>query len=191
MHTKPNLLLDLDQTLISAEPTEEYDQKKNKKKEKKFVHHNLDNYYIVFERPHLQEFLDYIFANYNVSVWTAASKDYALFIIDNIILTKPNRKLDYVFFSYHCKISSAMDTGTKKLTMLWDIYKLPNYNKDNTYILDDYNDVYKQEGAIRAKAFEFTKDGSENDDFLVKLIPNLEKLKDGKITTKEINKLLK
>ena len=41
-----------------------------------------DGHYKVFERPGLQEFLDYLFANFNVSVWTAASKSYALFIID-------------------------------------------------------------------------------------------------------------
>ena len=99
-----NVVLDLDQTLISAEDWDSKDFKKHKNKAKKFEFHDMDGYYIVFERPNLQSFLDYLFANFNVSVWTAASKDYALFIIDKIILSKPGRHLDWIFFSY-CDIS--------------------------------------------------------------------------------------
>jgi TFIIF-interacting CTD phosphatase-like protein len=107
--TKLNIILDLDQTIISAESAEEYDKAKNKTKEKKFIFHNMDNYYTIFERPGLQIFLDYLFKNFNVSIWTAASKDYALFIIDNIILqNKKERQLDWVFFSYHCDLSRKL-----------------------------------------------------------------------------------
>ena len=83
---KKNILLDLDQTLISAEASEDFDIDKHKERSKLFSWKDMDGYYIVFERPHLSEFLDYIFENFNVSVWTAASKDYALFIIEHIIL---------------------------------------------------------------------------------------------------------
>ena len=103
---KENFILDLDQTLISAEAEEEYDFKKYNKKAKLFNFQDMDGYYIVFERPGLQKFLDYLFSHYNVSVWTAATKDYALFIIEKMLLKKKkNRTLDYIFFSYHCDIS--------------------------------------------------------------------------------------
>ena len=52
--------------------------------------------YRIYLRPYLEEFLDYIFENYNVSVFTAADKPYALFIAENII-NNENRKLEYVF----------------------------------------------------------------------------------------------
>mgnify|MGYP003334631673 FL=1 len=94
-----NVILDLDQTLISSETKSEFDKKKFGEKMKNFYHKDLDDLYIVFARPHLDGFLDYLFDNFNVSVWTAASKSYALFIIENFILTKPERKLDFVFFS--------------------------------------------------------------------------------------------
>jgi TFIIF-interacting CTD phosphatase-like protein len=95
---KGNFILDLDQTLISAEPTEEYDFQKNKNKAKKIIFHNMDDYYLVFERPDLQKFLTYLFDNFNVSIWTAASKYYALFIIDKIVLAgNKNRKIIYSF----------------------------------------------------------------------------------------------
>ena len=103
---KPKFIFDLDQTIISGEPIEEYDFEKNKKKAAKFRFETMENYYIIFERPYLQQFLTFVFKNFDVSVWTAASKDYALFIIEKIIIAgNKDRKLDYIFFSYHCGLS--------------------------------------------------------------------------------------
>lgn len=174
-----NIILDLDQTLISAEPIEEFDFEKNQKKMFKFNFENLDGYYLMFPRPKLDEFLDYLFANFNVSVWTAASKDYALFVIEKFILTKPNRKLDFIFFSYHCNISKKENNGLKGLNMLWDSYELQNYSKDNTLIIDDNIDVKKIQpcNCYLIPAFNFTDDNSEKDDELSVLMTKLEKFK--------------
>lgn len=193
MSKKINILLDLDQTLLSAESTSDYDMKKNKAKAKKFTFYDMDGYYIVFERPGLQSFLDDLFANFNVSIWTAASKDYALFIIDKIILqNKPNRKLDWVFFSYHCDISKKKKDGSSKsLAMLWDVYKIPGYTKNNTFILDDYDEVYNTQpnNCIIAKAFEFEDTDSHKDKFLSELSPLLTELQNGtRNPVKKINK---
>ena len=185
---KPNILLDIDQTLIDAVPLvldeeddeEFFDFRKYKEKARRFDFENMDDYYVIFERPHLQKFLDYIFENFNVSIWTAASKDYALFIIEHIIIGKnANRKLDYTFFSYHCSLSSKLKKGTKDLSMLWDIYKDKKYTPYNTFILDDYDEVYKTQpqNCIEAPEFHFTKKGSEKDSFLLDLIPKLKKNK--------------
>lgn len=173
------IILDLDQTVISAEPTEEFNVQKEKKKSSLFVSFNMDNYYKVFERPHLQEFLDWIFENFIVSVWTAASKDYALFVIDKIILQKPGRKLDFILFSYHCDISLNKKNSSKDLTTLWDVFDLPGYSRENTVILDDYDDVYKSQPGhcIVAVPFEYTKKDSHKDNFLIGLKRKLEKMK--------------
>lgn len=176
---KGNIILDLDQTLISAEPTEEYDFAKNKQKAKKFLFHDMDGYYLVFERPGLQNFLTYLFDNFNVSVWTAASKDYALFIIEKIIIAgNKNRKLDYIFYSYHCDISEKIKKGTKDLNLFWDNFKMIGYDKDNTVIIDDYDEVCNTQpkNCIAAPAFEFNKEGSENDKFLEELVNKLRNL---------------
>jgi TFIIF-interacting CTD phosphatase-like protein len=178
---KHNIILDLDQTLISAEPCEEIDMRKYKNKSKLFRSDNMDGYYIVYSRPFLQEFLTFLFNNFNVTIWTAASKDYALFIIENIILNKDNsRELDFIFFSYHCKLSKHHKKYSKELSMLWDIHNLPEYSSKNTVILDDFkSDVHKCQpnNCIIAPPFEFTEKGSENDTFLKDLIPQLEALK--------------
>lgn len=179
--TKSNIILDLDQTVISAEASEELDFKKYQEKSKLFRSDNMDGYYMVYSRPYLQEFLDYIFKNFNVSIWTAASKDYALFIIEKIILDKKvDRKLDFIFFSYHCDISKKTKKYSKELCTLWDIHKLPGYSSKNTVIIDDFKtDVHKSQpnNCIISPPFKFTKDGSENDTFLKDIIPQLEKMK--------------
>lgn len=169
MPKQVNVILDLDQTLISAEADEEYDFEKNKEKAKLFEFEDMDGYYIVFARPGLQEFLDYLFANFNVSVWTAASKDYALFIIEKMILAnKDNRKLDWIFFSYHCDLSEEHKGSSKDLSTIWDVHGIEGYGKDNTVILDDYDEVYNAQpgNCVVAPPFEFTEEGSEHDSFL-------------------------
>lgn len=180
-NNKPAIILDLDQTLISAEASEDLDFKKYTEKSLLFRSDDMDGYYIVYSRPYLQEFLDYIFKNFNVTIWTAASKDYALYIIENIILDKkPDRKLDFIFFSYHCDLSKKKKKYSKELCMLWDIHKLPGYSSKNTVIIDDFKeDVHKCQPnlCIVAQPFEFTTEGSENDTFLKDIIPELEKMK--------------
>lgn len=175
--TKPNLVLDLDQTIISSEAVEEFNFKKYEKKAIEFDFENMDGYYIVFSRPHLQKFLDFAFENFNVSVWTAATKDYAILIIEKILLIKPGRKIDWVFFSFHCDVSEKMGKCTKDLSLLWKVYKIPGFNKNNTVILDDYDDVYKnqRDNSIQAKPFFFTDKGSEKDDFLLTTMEMLKK----------------
>jgi TFIIF-interacting CTD phosphatase-like protein len=167
-----NVLLDLDQTLISAEETRTYDLEKNGTKSKKFKYHNMEDYYVVFERPGVQPFLDFLFKNFNVSVWTAASKDYAIYVIDKIVLAgKSERKLDYIFFSYHCDVSSDLKKGSKDLSVLWDIYKIPGYTPDNTIIIDDYDEVCNTQtnNCIPAPPFEYTSKDSPDDDYLNRL----------------------
>ena len=117
---KPNFILDLDQTIISAETCENFDKKKYETKSKLFKFHDMDGLYYIFERPNLQNFLNELFNKFNVSVWTAASKDYALFIINKIILKNKNRKLDWIFFDYHCDISKKLTDNTKSLKILWE-----------------------------------------------------------------------
>jgi len=183
---KKNIILDLDETLIFGLSPEDddYDIKKDEKNIfKNFSYKNMDGYYYIFYRPDLQQFLDYIFDNFNVSVWTAASKDYALFIIDKIILEKDINKngsercLDYIFFSYHCDLSKKLKNGIKDLSILWDVYKLPNYNKNNTLIIDDNPEVHETGFCIPIKEFVAIKDGNDKDKELKKIIKKLEKFK--------------
>jgi TFIIF-interacting CTD phosphatase-like protein len=169
---KKNVVLDLDNTLISAEAVEDFpfNSKGIKEKAIKFRIHDMDGYYIVFERPNLQKFLDFLFKNYNVSVWTAASKDYALFIIQEIILKKPDRQLQYILFSYHCELSKKQYKYSKKLDMIYDHFNLPGFTNKNTLIVDDLDEVSKANpnNSVHIHAFEILDKKSEYDNVLIR-----------------------
>jgi hypothetical protein len=128
-----------------------------------------------------------------VSIWTAASQSYALFIIDKIILAnKPDRKLDYILFSYHCEVSERNTSNTKDLCMFYN--HLPEkYNKRNTFIVDDYDEVYdtQPENCIIAPPFKFKHKESDKDTFLKDIVPLMkEYMKDEKEFSSRINKKL-
>lgn len=171
-----NILLDLDQTLIASEYLDKFDASTHKSALKKFNHKMLDKEFIIFERPHLQEFLDFLFANFNVSVWTAASKDYAMFIIENFILTKPNRHIDFFFYSYHTNIAIKESKKLKDLSMLWKMFKLTNYNTRNTFIIDDNELVYEAQPNNTIRISEFNYDNPSPDTELLRIKQLLKKL---------------
>ena len=169
-----NIVLDLDNTLILAEAVTEFpfDDPDVKEKAMLFNFYDMDGYYIVFERPGLQEFLDFLFENFNVSVWTAATKDYALFIVDKILLKKPDRKLDWIMFSHHCDLSEKKyNDDHKNLRLMYEEFDFPGFEKDNTIIIDDLKEVYESQprNAIRIKPFKFFTSNSEGDSELKKL----------------------
>ena len=171
---KEHLILDLDKTLIHSISNNE--MKSLSESEiaslSKFKTHNMDDYYTVVERTGLQPFLDYIFNRFNVSIWTAASKDYALFVIENIINIKPDRKLEWIMFSYHCDVSKKENNGIKDLNMLWDTFKLDEFSSENTIIIDDHPDVYniQKQKCISIPAFDIENPTFTNDRVLSHLI---------------------
>lgn len=177
---KKNLIIDLDETLIYSLDRDDYVPHKHDKKKHNFKHKYMDEYYTVFYRPGLEEFLDYIFKNFNVSVFTAASKSYAMFIIENIIMGEnKKRHPEYIFFSYHCDITKKLKKGIKDLTILWDQdgFNLPNFNECNTIIIDDNPDVKKTGYCIQVPEFNFLDDDCENDSYLEELKNILEDYK--------------
>jgi TFIIF-interacting CTD phosphatase-like protein len=166
----------LDQTLISAEEIKGFEFQKYRKKILQFDTKVMDDLYIIFGRPHLQTFLDYLFENFNVSIWTAASKSYALFIINNFIKTKPNRKIDFIFFSYHCDFSMKSKKGLKCLSLLWEVFGLNGFNIHNTIIIDDNDRVKKIQkcNCYAIEPFNFTDVNCADDTALLQLKLKLE-----------------
>ena len=179
MH-KLNVILDLDQTIISAEEYKRFNfDKLEDKNYSSMTVHIMDRDYVVFGRPHLQEFLDFLFKNFNVSVWTAATKSYALFIIDKFIFCKPKRKLDFIFFSYHCDYSVKCKKGLKGLSILWEKFNLVGYNESNTIIIDDNPEVksIQQCNCYAIKPFYAMRSSSYKDTALMELMDRLSAIK--------------
>lgn len=171
-----NIILDLDQTLISAIEPEKvaFLSKKSRK-----VHSSvMDEDYVVYHRPHLQELLDFLFANFNVGIWTAATQDYALFIVKEIILKDhPERVLDFVLSDQQCELADEMYGCIKDLRLIWDYLKIEGYNKDNTFILDDNGDVFLTQLNHALPITPFHIDSNPDDKELKRLITKLKKAK--------------
>jgi len=179
----PNIILDLDETCISSIDLDEWAALPEgvKRKMAEFTVHDMEGYYFIFERPGLQEFLDFLFDNFNVSIWTAGSKAYALHIINTIIApVSSGRNLDWIFFSYHCGMSKTLRGDIKVLDLLWDEFELPGYSEHNTLIVDDNDAVFSAnpDTCVHIKAFEFPRLGSETDHVLYDLITPLKRLKE-------------
>lgn len=134
--SRPNVFLDLDNTLLSAVRIPNITNEFVAVVGKYLPYHYFEGSYVIFERPYLQEFLDTLFAHCNVSVWSAGQKEYVLFIVKNIITRgRPDRKLNLVMYSDHCDSSRAKynKTSPKDLRMIYrDIA-----NSSNTFIIDD------------------------------------------------------
>ncbi len=189
---KANVFLDLDNTLLSAVPITDIKwDEATVNLATEFPFHNMEDYYLVFERPGLQKFLDFLFDTFNVNVWSAATKDYVLFIVDKILLQKPGRKVDYILFSYHCdKCKKDRKGSVKLLDFLWDRYKLDGITPENTFIIDDNDRVaaFNPNNVVHIREFEF-EDGPEckEDDELAPLQRRLKELADDFASTGKLN----
>jgi len=185
---KIHIFLDLDNTIINALAPYELENahKEGFEPEKYFKYHDftIDGqlFYRIFERPHLQIFLDFIFELFDVSVFTAANNDYASFIVKNIIQGEKNRKINYFFYSLHSEITVKYLSGLKDLNLVWNVYNLPEISINNTIILDDNSDVLKcnKYNSIKAPSFHIINDetgelnpDSINDVFLLKSAPSI------------------
>jgi hypothetical protein len=193
------VFLDIDETFISSQAMEDgFSLSKHKTKASKFTFHDMDDYYITFERPCVQEFLTWLFATYNVCVWTAASKDYAMFVIDKVIFSgHPERKLQWVFWSYHCDLSKDIfgSSRAKDLRLFYEKMKLPGMREDNVIIIDDNDNVHKAqiEKCIHITPFDFLDNKSEKDRVLLEIKKELLKKKNPReiTTTLEQNEKLR
>lgn len=174
--SKPNIFLDLDNTLIFSIPYKaQYpDWIKN------FKTHEMDNDFLVLERPGLQNFLDWLFQQFNVSIWSAGSPSYVTFIVDNIIKKNHHeRRIIVVLNSNDCDNSQYIygDDCIKKLDMLWNHYGFKHINENNTIILDDLGLVInaQRDNALRIKKF-YGKEEFVDDKELIKVQNKLENI---------------
>lgn len=171
-----NVILDLDNTLIYSISQDKLPKKKTHLHDMKY--HKMDDDYFVFERPGLQPFLDWLFKNFNVTIWSAASPEYVDFIVKNII-EKNGRNIEYVLNSDNCEESQKVygDKHIKNLNMLWDFYDIYGYGPYNTLIIDDLKMVCKIQpnNSIQIKSFNTKHKDSTKDKELKEIRKKLNK----------------
>lgn len=111
---KPLLILDLDETLIYSTYSKEeihsqYD----------FI---IDNTYYVKKRPYVEQFIKEISEHFDLAVWTAATRDYAQIIV-NELFEKQNLPLKF----FHSRERCVERENTRSM---YDSYMTKYYIKD-------------------------------------------------------------
>lgn len=156
------VILDLDNTCICAVEMDDLDKVKDPES---FTYVDMEDIYRIYERPGLQSFLDELFDKYDVGIWTAAGFDYAKFVIDHFILVKPDRKLTFFMWDYHCDYSNetTMMKQAKDLSLLY-----PLYDPKRLVLLDDNRYVLRQEHVINSLNFNVLLKKAKHDNFLKK-----------------------
>ena len=123
-------------------------------------------------RPHLQEFLQFAFKNFEkVAVWSAASPQWINPIVEKVI--KPPQPFHFVWVnicvtrqaraSRECYGTVDVVKPLRKLTK-----KFPEYAEHNTLILDDTPSTYKQNYGNAIGISSYT--GGEDDTELLKVM---------------------
>jgi len=156
-----NIVLDLDETLVSvtSKPLQKYDFE--------FMIGNIK--YYAKKRPNLGLFLRYIFKNFaTVSVWTAATRPYAMHVINNIMTKGQRSQLTHVL----ARENLAMKRDGTLTKPLAKIFKSRSNRKglepNNTIMIDDKKSATGDNlgNAIIVPAWK----GSANDKCLPKLV---------------------
>lgn len=119
----------------------------------------------VYKRPHLEKFLDWLFENFSVSLWTAGSDTYARWIAAHVV--GPRRKLRHVLSARECQTSFRMFGAPKSLRLFNHID--PAIGPSNAVLVDDTpaNFAGQERNGILVSAFDASSD--EMDDELESL----------------------
>jgi len=168
-----HIILDLDETLVHAVPFKEL-AAAGRAPFGDFKYHVFDQY-VIFERPHLAEFLRALSAQYTISVWTAASESYAHFIVDNILAPLVSRPIPVVLHSAHCQKSRALTGILKHLDILYEAPPgAPKYKRGDTILVDDNPGVLAQNSMVIQIAPFLLKRG---DDELARVAEKIARIK--------------
>ena len=164
MAKRHTIVLDLDETLLHSDEAPEalanFDRPPD--------YHVPNTSMVGWLRPHLKAFLEYLFDNFDVIVWTAGSKEYADVVVPAAFrehgLPMPRR------------ILSADDCGSRLENVGWQRYEKGRYkplpklwkrglSHKNTLIIDDRADTASDNIENLILMPEFVRD----DDYLLKL----------------------
>lgn len=110
-----NVLLDIDETLLRFVKKDVWDCIPNRTEFTTLFYKDC----VFMFRPNLRNFLNFLFSNYNVSIWTWGSADYAM-IVANILTGGEPHKFKDILSLEDAEIASIInETGGKDLRYIW------------------------------------------------------------------------
>lgn len=136
-------------------------------------------------RPYLEEFLYYLFTNYDsVSIWTAAGKEWLNEVYNKILKNKLPSDMNFRHMLHVEKCIMLINYGGS-----YDYYKPLSYlysiddtmNKNNTLMVDD-NPLSFHDNEINGyliKSYNYDSDIEDNDDELMQLVIELQSINKG------------
>ena len=153
-----NLILDLDNTIVCSKSFKGTEKNKMKQLSKDYLYVDYPEHkreIRIFLRPGLDKFLDNIFKNFKVSVWSLGEKNYVNFICKNIIENK-HRKIRLILNRSHSDLADKLLNGEspKDLRLVYSVF--PDiYTPENTVIVDDktYNSKGQKDNFIKVEPF--------------------------------------
>jgi TFIIF-interacting CTD phosphatase-like protein len=164
-----NVILDIDNTLlhaISHSPFAEFCAKHWSKKHQTIV---KSDFHVFFLRPYLKEFLQFLFDNFQVGIFTAGNEPYAYGVVIDVIkpLLRSDQRnlLQFVFHKTHFDECQAQYGTTKDLKYVHS--KIPHFVPEETIIIDDLDQVFESniDNCIPCPAFFVTPKQEEKNKF--------------------------
>lgn len=144
------LILDLDETLIYAA-----EEKLERESDFKV------GQYFVYRRPFLESFLDFCFEQFEVAVWTTATKAYAEEILKTIL--KENQKLQFLWTRERC--TQVFDEEAREHFFVKRMSKLRRrgLRLESVIVVDDSPNVWKCSYGNLVRVDKFEGDLNDNE----------------------------
>lgn len=173
-----HVILDLDETLIHSAT-------KKHKIDNEYFHigDDKDPIYIVYKRNGLNEFIEWLFQKFEkVSVWTAATADYAVEIIIKSKLVNESRNIEYLLVRQHVEITEKKECGSKCIDCMRDFFITDNIK--GVIIVDD-NELVKKANCkvpqIKCLHISPFKAKTYEDSMMTTIKPQLEEMAKGMV----------
>ncbi|MDG5800788.1 HAD family hydrolase [Marinilabiliaceae bacterium ANBcel2] len=160
MPQKYLLILDIDETLLHTT----WEQLKQKPD---FCYKGRN----VYLRPHLNDFMNFCFANFSVAIYSSAKAEYVKYVLKRV--AGDLSKFKFIKTRTHCRKIYKNDGWGDIEIYLKNISLLPGYIPNKTFIIDDRpSTVHPLDSVISVDEFR----GNKSDDELLLLQEKLLKL---------------
>lgn len=128
--------------------------------------------YHVYLRPHLHRFLDFVFAEFEVGVWTSSGNLYAEPLVEALM---PGRPVRFVWSSRRCSVTRDLETGAQTTEKRLAKLKKLGFNLDQIIGIDDTPCKYASNYGNLVLVPEYV--GQPNDEVLLQLMRYLPSLR--------------